>query len=124
MTKGEFKQVQVGGFLVEGTDHLIEVDCLHPDGVSYWEGGDWKVAKIDNLSFPSPRMRPHWYHVDDRTPAIDEEVIVLDELGVISFAHMVDPKVAVDYHGWNIPGVVFWRPCEFTEEIEEYYKQK
>ena len=65
-----------------------------------------------------------WYHVDDRTPAIDEDVIVLDELGVISSAHMVDPKVATGYHGWNIPGVVFWRPCEFTEEIEEYYKQK
>ena len=75
MTRGEFKQVQVGDFLVEGTDHLIEVDCLHPNGASYWEDGDWKVAKIDNLKFPSPRMRPHWYHVDDRTPVIDEEVI-------------------------------------------------
>ena len=124
MTRGEFKQVQVGDFLVEGTDHLIEVDRLYEDRVAYVEDGYWHEVNLEYLNFPSPRMRPHWYHVDDRIPPTDEEVIVLDELGVISFAHMVDPKVAIDYHGWNIPGVVFWRPCEFTEEIEEYYKQK
>lgn len=60
-----------------------------------------------------------WHSVDECLPKIDEEVIVLrDELGVapmynMSFGHLVDyPKrFAMDYNGWNIPGVKFWMPC-------------
>ena len=49
-----------------------------------------------------------WYNVHDLLPAIDAECIVLNEEGRISFAHMVDKAVAVDYDGWNIPNVVWW----------------
>lgn len=60
-----------------------------------------------------------WHSVDESLPEIDEEVIVLrDELGVapmynMSFGHLVDyPKrFAMDYNGWNVPGVKFWMPC-------------
>lgn len=58
-----------------------------------------------------------WISVDESLPEIDEEVIVLtDELGVapmykISFGHIVDRRYAMDYNGWNIPGVKFWMPC-------------
>ena len=64
-----------------------------------------------------------WHSVHDCTPCIDEEVIVLDGIGRISFAHMVDPCTAVSYDGWNIPDVVFWRPCDYTKEVLEYYGQ-
>ena len=58
-----------------------------------------------------------WHSIDECLPETDEEVIVLtDELGInniykISFGHIVDRKYAMDYNGWNIPGVKFWMPC-------------
>ena len=65
-----------------------------------------------------------WYSVCDELPPIDEEVIVLNEDGRIAFGHMVDTKVAIGYDGWNQPGVAFWRTCDFTDEILEYYNQE
>ena len=58
-----------------------------------------------------------WIPVEEALPEIDEEVIVLiDELGTapiykIGFGHIVDKNIAVDYNGWNTPGVKFWMPC-------------
>jgi hypothetical protein len=64
-----------------------------------------------------------WYNVHDELPAIDAECIVLNKEGRISFAHMVDKNVAVDYDGWNIPNVVWWTHFDPSEELEEYYGQ-
>ena len=64
-----------------------------------------------------------WYNVHDALPAIDAKCIVLDNKGHISFAHMVDKNVAVDYDGWNIPDVVWWTHFDPSEELEEYYGQ-
>lgn len=64
-----------------------------------------------------------WYNVHDALPAIDAECIVLNDKGRISFAHMVDKNVAVDYDGWNSPNVVWWTHFEPSEELEEYYGQ-
>lgn len=58
-----------------------------------------------------------WYSVNDSLPEIDEEVIVLtDELNTapiykISFGHIVDRRYAMDFNGWNTPGVRYWMPC-------------
>lgn len=62
-----------------------------------------------------------WHPVDESLPPIDEEVIALSDTATsgkkltwadrICFAHIVDTNIAVDYNGWNIPGVKFWMPC-------------
>lgn len=58
-----------------------------------------------------------WHSVDESLPPIDEEVIVLtDEFNTapiykIGFGHIVDKNIAVDYNGWNTPGVRYWMPC-------------
>lgn len=70
-----------------------------------------------------------WHSVDESLPHIDEEVIVLTDLGGfnpsrcplrICFAHLVDedetitvqekPYKPLSYNNWNIPGVKFWMP--------------
>ena len=62
-----------------------------------------------------------WTSVKDGLPPLDEEVIVLDKTGMISFGHIVNPEIAVSHNGWNVPNVVFWRPCEYTQEMLDYY---
>ena len=66
-----------------------------------------------------------WHSVKDSLPPIDEEVIVLtdDVHGKIvpgshylCYGHIVDKNIAVDYNGWNIPGVTHWMPCPKLEE--------
>ena len=62
-----------------------------------------------------------WHSVEESLPPIDEEVIALSDTATsgkklpwadrICFAHIVDTNIAVDYNGWNIPGVKFWMPC-------------
>lgn len=64
-----------------------------------------------------------WHSVHEKLPAIDDEVIVLNDIGRISFGHMVNKDIAVDYDGWNVPNVVFWRECEFTKDMNEFYGQ-
>lgn len=51
-----------------------------------------------------------WISVNDRLPAMDEEVIAINGKGGISFAHTVDTTTTKHYHGWNIPGVLYWMP--------------
>lgn len=64
-----------------------------------------------------------WFSVNDRTPAIDEEVIALDYDGRICFAHMVDKSKAKGFDGWNVPGIRFWREFGPSADIKEYYGQ-
>lgn len=62
-----------------------------------------------------------WHSVEECLPEMDEEVIVLKDIlvegglkvgfGKIAFGHIVDKNIAVDYNGWNIPGVRYWMPC-------------
>lgn len=60
-----------------------------------------------------------WHSVDEFLPPIGEEVIVLrDELsdcllpdaGFVGVGHIVDRRYAMDYNGWNVPGVKYWMP--------------
>ena len=52
------------------------------------------------------------WHPSTEHPPVDEEVIVLlgnyDDLLEIAFGHIVDKDIAIDYNGWNIPGVRYW----------------
>ena len=61
----------------------------------------------------------HWRDAKEEKPRQDEEVIAIvgDSL-MISFAHIVNKKYAVDYDGWNIPDVRYWMPCPPIEEEE------
>jgi len=71
---------------------------------------------IDSL----PDEPKGWISVKDALPPMDEEVIVLNnqmhgkKLSTarrICFGHIVDRRYAMDYDGWNIPGVEYWMPC-------------
>lgn len=66
-----------------------------------------------------------WHSVKEMLPQIDEEVIVLTDdihgkivpgAHGICYGHIVDKNIAVDYDGWNIPGVTHWMPCPKLEE--------
>ena len=54
------------------------------------------------------------WHPSTEHPPVDEEVIVLlgnyDELYEIALGHIVNKDIAVDFNGWNIPGVRYWMP--------------
>ena len=58
-----------------------------------------------------------WRSVEESLPEIDEEVIVLrDEYGTapiynVGVGHIVDRRYAMDFNGWNVPGVRYWMPC-------------
>lgn len=45
---------------------------------------------------------------------MDDEVIVLlgsyDDLLEIAVGHIVNKDMAIDFNGWNIPGVSYWMP--------------
>lgn len=62
-----------------------------------------------------------WKSVKDELPEVYEEVFVLNDDEEISFGHIVNSEHAISYNGWNIPNVAFWRPCEYTEEMFNYY---
>ena len=67
---------------------------------------------IDNLKDEFAYRTNSWISVNDRLPAMNVEVIALNDEGKISFAHIVDPNIAKYYKGWNIPGVLYWMPFE------------
>ena len=70
------------------------------------------IGSVYKVSSDKQEWRPSTEH-----PAIDEEVIVLiGEYNKISFAHIVDKNIAIDYDGWNIPDVKCWIPCPKIEE--------
>lgn len=58
-----------------------------------------------------------WHSVKESLPPMDEEVIVLTDnihgktvpdAQYICYGHIVNKDTAVDYDGWNIPGVTHW----------------
>ncbi len=65
-----------------------------------------------------------WKNVCDSVPPVNKEVIVMDAVGRIAFGHQVDKRYCKDYDGWNLPGVLFWMPCGFTEEMVNFYISK
>lgn len=67
---------------------------------------------IDNLGDEFYYKPGSWISVHGRLPEVNKEVIALNDEGKISFAHIVDPNIAKDYKGWNIPGVLYWMPFE------------
>ena len=70
------------------------------------------ICSVYKVSSDKQEWRPSTEH-----PAIDEEVIALvGENKMISFAHIVDKRLCVDYDGWNIQNVKCWIPCPKIEE--------
>ena len=65
---------------------------------------------ISNLMSELPHETNSWISVNDSLPAINVEVIALDDEGRISFAHIVDTTTTKHYCGWNIPSVEYWMP--------------
>lgn len=73
---------------------------------------------IDNMGEEFSYYKENsWISVNDRLPAIDEEVIALDDENKLSFAHRVDTTVEKHYRGWNIPNVEYWLP--FNDPLED-----
>lgn len=73
---------------------------------------------IDNMGEEfSYYKEDSWISVNDRLPAIDEEVIAINGKGGISFAHTVDTTTTKHYHGWNIPGVRYW--MSFNDPLKD-----
>lgn len=91
-------------------DELSEADA---EARRNWH---WDRIKMHDTEGP-------WFDVNDRTPAIDEEVIALDYDGSICFAHMVDKSKVKSFDGWNVPGICFWREYEPSADMKEYYEQ-
>ena len=70
------------------------------------------IGSVYKVSSDKPAWIPSTEH-----PLIDEEVIALvGENKMISFAHIVDKDICVDYDGWNIPKVKCWIPCPKIED--------
>ena len=65
------------------------------------------------------------WHPSTEHPPVDEEVIVMRNiLGMedcyeVAFGHIVDQSIAIDYNGWNIPGVKYWMPMPKLPKEEE-----
>lgn len=63
------------------------------------------------------------WHLSTEHPPVDEEVIVLlgryNDFPQIAFGHIVDQSIAIDYNGWNIPGVMYWMPMPKIKEEEQ-----
>lgn len=72
---------------------------------------------IDNLANGISYAVGSWISVKDRMPAMNVEVIALDDEGKISFAHIVDITTTKHYRGWNIPSVEYWMP--FNNPLED-----
>ena len=106
--------------------------------VHYGEGGWNNIEAVDNENYIRLSRRAAyeqaekdlgWHSVDECLPEIDEEVIVLvdnihgkvvEGANYICFGHIVDRRYAMDYNGWNIPGVRFWMPCpKIPEECHD-----
>ena len=72
---------------------------------------------IDNLNDEFAYETNSWISVNDGLPAMDVEVIALNDENKLSFAHRVDTTVEKHYRGWNIPGVEYWMP--FNNPLED-----
>ena len=86
-----------------------------PDGFYYGKG--YQQGKKD------AEKHLGWHSVDESLPPVDEEVIVLlgryEDFPQIAFGHIVDQSIAIDFNGWNIPGVMYWMPMPKTPNEDE-----
>jgi hypothetical protein len=94
----------------------VREDFYRKDGILRSEPLDLNLEKrgFYRQGYEQAEKDLGWHSVDESLPPMDEEVIVLlgsyDDLLEIAFGHIVDKEVAVDYNGWNIPGVRYWMP--------------
>ena len=98
-------------YLVGVVDRLSEKSKITKSGdfIKYVFG---IIGGVYNASSDKPTWRPSTEH-----PLVDEEVIALVGANkMISFAHIVDKNIAIDYDGWNIPDVKCWIPFPKIEE--------
>ena len=98
-------------YLVGVVDRLSEKSNITQSGTFAKYVFDM-IGSVYKVSSDKPEWIPSMEH-----PMIDEEVIALvGENKMISFAHIVDKNICVDYDGWNIPEVKCWIPCPKIEE--------
>ena len=77
---------------------------------------DDDIRKVYAQGYRKAEKDLGWHSVEESLPPVNEDVIVLADrlnlgsLFAIAFGHIVDKEKAVDYNGWNIPGVKFWMP--------------
>ena len=77
---------------------------------------DDDIRKVYAQGYRKAEKDLGWHSVDESLPEMDEEVIVLmDEYGTapiykVGVGHIVDRRYAMDFNGWNTPGVKFWMP--------------
>lgn len=106
MTKAEEKALEL--FPVE-----MELVPL-PDGDTIEEDVNRWKRKFAKIGYEQAEKDLGWHSVDECLPEMDEEVIVLrDEYGTapiynVGVGHIVDRRYAMDFNGWNTPGVKFW----------------
>ena len=95
----------------EKRDNLAEVEAF----TFYGHSKESYKAFLHGVEWAD--KNPYWRDAKEFHPQVDEEVIAIvgDSL-MISFAHIVNKKYAVDYDGWNIPDVRYWMPCSQIEE--------
>ena len=80
----------------------------------------WNINYDFKAGYEEAEKDLGWHSVEESLPPMDEEVIVLSNIvnghyissaRRISFGHIVNKEICVDYDGWNIPGVKYWMPC-------------
>ena len=89
--------------------YMEEIDINARERIGYAEG--YRQAEEDL----------GWHDAKVSSPPLEEEVIVLtDDIAEfkIAFGHIVVPEEAVDFSGWNIPGVRYWRYTNFGDIVK------
>lgn len=101
-----------------------EKDALNKKATGHYDP-NYPRRKAYQQGYEQAEKDLGWHSVKDSLPPIDEEVIVLTDdihgkivpgAHGICYGHIVDKNIAVDYDGWNIPGVTHWMPCPKFEK--------
>ena len=97
----------------EKRDNLAEVEAF----TFYNHSKECYKAFLHGVKWSDENQ--YWRDAKECKPSVDKEVIAIvgDSL-MISFAHIVNKEIAVDYDGWNIPDVRYWMPCPPIEDEE------
>lgn len=95
-----------------------DANILHADTKGHIRLFSWTEGCRHDMTKPHTQ----WKSVSEMLPPVDEEVIAIDRIGRITFAHIVDKATAIDHDGWNIPGIAFWMPYTPNGEMKEFYK--
>lgn len=114
---GAPKEKSVGGdFLSSHKDkNLDELSQEYIDGVKqYNHVPTWDLMQTAVCYGYHLAESELGWHPSIEHPPVDEEVIVLlgryDDFPKIAIGHIVDQSIAIDFNGWNIPGVMYWMP--------------